>query len=559
MTRASLRGLGLAAAAVLLASACSGSGNSDAADTPATDAAGEGIVEGAKCDDGQACTAYDRWVNGECVGEAYSCEYLGECWPGGCDGNGDCEDHGLSPGWCYIGACVKEGDLDPQNSCAGCFTAKSTTEYTPVPTGTPCEDGNLCTEGDTCDSGDCLAGSPPTCADGVLCTVDECDLETGCKHTPDHAQCKDDSACTRDECIAEKGGCVSTPDDTLVCADEDVCTTGDHCSQGKCVVDPQPLSCDDDNVCTDDSCHPSFGCLYVFNELPCDDGAACTQEDTCFYGNCKGTEDWWTPCPTCTKDFPGTAAKISALRVGVGGFPGEAVNVDGDLKTCSPPGSCELGLDNSLSFAGEYIDQVLAQNMALDAGLDALIFLVDLSSIAMDGTPFPMTLVYAEVSVLTNPDCDFTSQTCFYTPSSLSFDVLCNPLVVFSNATISDGVLKAGGSGSLFPFEMSFVNGKQTTLVLFNAKVEAKVELDGDGKVSKLSGVFGGAVTKQHLTDMIQAIPQEYIPVDLDLLLTMVDLMPEDIDLNGDGAKDAISLALVFETIPGILEQYVGN
>jgi FtsP/CotA-like multicopper oxidase with cupredoxin domain len=50
----------------------------------------------------------------------------------------------------------------------------------------PCDDGDLCNGGETCDAetGTCGAGAPLDCDDGKPCTVDSCDPELGCVHTP---------------------------------------------------------------------------------------------------------------------------------------------------------------------------------------------------------------------------------------------------------------------------------------------------------------------------------------------------------------------------------------
>jgi len=539
--------------------ACSGNGpNGKEAEVQETTGAEAGCVEGEACDDSNTCTMDDKCTSGVCAGNPYSCGAPEICEEGGgCDGEGGCLVPTLAPGWCMVDhVCIEEGEADSDSPCMVCTPEKDQASLSAAETGTACEDGNVCTEDDFCDSGDCLAGSPPTCADGILCTMDECDPLAGCKHEADHTQCADEKVCTRDECIPEQGGCVNTNDDSIPCGDEDVCTLNDHCSSGACVTDPDPVNCDDANPCTEEQCHSSYGCLYVFNEATCDDGQGCTEDDKCFYGKCQGVENWWSPCPQCNKDFPGEAQKIITLRVGKGGHPGEAVNVDNDLKTCSPKDDCEVGLDNALTFAGSTIDEVIADNMGLDAGVDALIFLAHMAEPKLDGSPFDMNLIYAELSLVSNPDCDFTSQACIYTPHGLSFDLFCNPLVVFTNTTITDGVLKAGGSGSLFPFQMSFVNGQQATMVLFNAKVEAQVVMDDDGGIASMKGVVGGAVTKEQLKAVVSAIPDEYVPLPKEMILAALDAIPQDIDLNGDGMLDASSIALVFETIPGTLEQF---
>jgi len=93
--------------------------------------------------------------------------------------------------------------------------------------------------------GDCAAD------DGVACTVDGCDADLGCIHTPDNVACDDGDACTIDTCDPSPGsaGCVY-----------------------------EPVNCDDNNACTADSCDPATGCRNIDN-LTC--GACCLPDDSC--------------------------------------------------------------------------------------------------------------------------------------------------------------------------------------------------------------------------------------------------------------------------------------
>ncbi len=510
-------------------------------------------VEGTLCDDGDPCTANDLCTDGVCAGQAYSCD--SECATAACDGEGGCAEPTVSEGWCRVeDLCVEDGAEKPGDPCFVCDVAQSTSKFVFAPPGTACEDGNICTEDDFCDNGDCLAGSPPTCADGKQCTVDICDAELGCLHEPNHERCDDNKPCTADLCEPENGdelGCTNLPDDTLTCADKNVCTTNDHCDNGLCVSDPVPLDCDDDNPCTNESCHPSYGCLYVFHEDPCDDGASCTDNDVCSFGKCLGEEKYWGACPACDLTFSDQSVKIIALRVGDGGFPGEALNVDNDLKTCSPQGNCEQGLDNSLVVAGDFIDETIEQNLYnLE---NPLIFAAEMVEPDFEGSEFLLNIYYATLAD-SNPACDFQHEVCEYDVSGLNFSPLCENQVTFDNAKIADGVLTAGGSGYIFPFKASFANGEKAETVLYAAKVQATVT-EG-GKVTAMDGVIGGAITKENLVELIMAIPEEYLPVDPELLVTFVEAIPQDIDLDGDGTLDASSIALVFKTIPAILLPY---
>ncbi len=550
-----------------LSLACSGGSSGSEEDSiPADDAALEestsGCEEGLACDDGDPCTSDDKCVAGACAGGApVLCEHF-ECFEGGgCDGAGGCDMGTLMEGWCFIGGlCAEAGDSDPEDPCFACDPEQSTDGWSEAPTGTSCEDGNPCTIDDFCDHGDCLNGSPPSCADGIMCTDDECDPVEGCQHAFNHDQCNDDNPCTKDECSyegAETTGCLSSPDDSLVCGDGNVCTLNDRCEEGSCVSDAEPMDCDDDNPCTDDSCHEAFGCLYVFNENACDDGADCTMEDVCYYGKCVGEEDWWNACPPCTVEFSEQIAKVFKLRVGDGGWVGEAVNVDNDLKTCSPNDTCEQGLDNMLAFAGPMLNSTIEENLQANTPASPLIFVAEFVAPTFDGAAFTVNILYCGLSD-SNPDCDFMTQTCTYQASSMNFDDLCKPNVSFNNVTITDGHVSGGGSGYIFPFNMTFVGGATAETVLYSARIEAEVETDDDGNIVTLKGALGGAVTKTNLKELVVAIPDEYMPVPKEAVLDLIDApqIKPDIDLNGDGEADALSVGLAFETLPGVVVPY---
>ena len=229
-------------------------------------------------------------------------------------------------------------------------------------------------------------------------------------------------------------------------------------------------------------------------------------------------------------------------------------DLDGDLKSCSPEGDCELGLDNSLSFAGELVDQVLKENLEYE--LNPLIFVAELKGFAPGVDAITLNVYYAYVSD-SDPECDYMSQTCAYVPGELNFGPLCDPQISFTNAKVAGDTLKGGGSGFIFPFDMTFSNGESAEMVFYNAGVEAKVITDPAGNVLMLKGVLGGAVTQEDLEELVKAVPEGYItPEQKEGLIGLFGLLPKDIDLDGDGTGDGCSIALVFETIPAVLEPY---
>ncbi len=149
---------------------------------------------------------------------------------------------------------------DPElTTCGVCGNAR-------IDPGETCDDGNT-NAGDgcasTCQHEGCIAqtlGWPDQhlCNDGLECTQDSCDTETGeCRYG---FACDDGHACTIDACAID-GSCVHEPDDGL---------------------------CNDGNPCTKDVCLVTAGCVGFAQDKPCDDGKDCTGDDVCSEGICRG-------------------------------------------------------------------------------------------------------------------------------------------------------------------------------------------------------------------------------------------------------------------------------
>lgn len=129
------------------------------------------LVDGATCDDGNACTLMDSCSNGQCVG--------------------------ADPMVCLVeDACHAAGTCDP---------VTGTCDANVKPDGTSCDDGNACTKVDACFDGVCLG------ANGVQCPpMDACHAEGACD--PESGSCKapawpDGTGCPGGVCLS--GSCVT--------------------------------------------------------------------------------------------------------------------------------------------------------------------------------------------------------------------------------------------------------------------------------------------------------------------------------------------------------------
>ena len=147
-------------------------------------------VDGAACDDGDACTTEDACDAGLCRGTPIACGGT-RCAPEACD-----------PG---------------TGSCVAALAAS----------GVPCDDGSACTAEDRCDGGGSCVGQSLDCGDPGPCASARCDPATGCAVTP----VMDGTSCGTDECQVQV--CVAGACDRSPAGDCTACVTG-VCRDGAC-------------------------------------------------------------------------------------------------------------------------------------------------------------------------------------------------------------------------------------------------------------------------------------------------------------------------------------
>lgn len=516
------------------------------------------LPAGGACEDGDLCTDGDRCEDGECVpGPPLVCDDGNDCTNDWCEWWLGCR-HSVSDSPCCIGTVHVCNDFNP---CTRDLCDPDTGTCSHEAVVGPCNDGNRCTGPDECGEEGTCAGPALNCDDLNPCTQDSCDPAKGCVYLPLTGPCDDQNACTLDDaCVSGQckgkplscddhnactkdscdpaSGCRNEPF-TGPCNDGNACTAGDTCSDGVC--QGVPIACHDQNDCTADSCHPVAGCQHVPVAGPCDDGNACTVEDHCEAGRCVGTPQGLC----CTPEFTAPVNKVTALALGESGRPGHALNVDGK-PTCSPPGDCEAGLDNSLApFAG-LANQPLQE--AVDEG--EVILLFEHRGFNTGGQPYTLALWQGEP---VDPGCDVQHTTCAYLVPEELIGPDCEPLVAFQNAKVTGTKLTAGGVGNHYPFSIPIAPGVVLDVVLVNAMMEATLTLQG-GQPKAMTGVLAGAVPKAVMIAAVQAIPDDQLPVSKDLVLQMLNLLVvNDVDSDGDGNLDAASVGIRFGSIAGVI------
>ncbi len=245
------------------------------------------------CVAGGACAAV------ECTLVEKDCNDGDPCTTDSCDAaTGDCVNAADVPeceSECSTDAdCAPTGDPCTANLCVDGKCGESTaTDGAPCAPGTeaPCIVAGVCADG-ACED------VPKNCDDGLECTEDSCDAETGeCVNVEGPDGCGAEAECSEDADCAEKLGplvCkVPVCDETNTCvaaeAEEGAgcedpsfadnsCIVGGSCAEGTCVG--QEKNCDDQLDCTTDSCDSGTGqCVHTSESEDC--GQECAETGDC--------------------------------------------------------------------------------------------------------------------------------------------------------------------------------------------------------------------------------------------------------------------------------------
>lgn len=248
------------------------------------------------------------------------------------------------------------------------------------------------------------------------------------------------------------------------------------------------------------------------------------------------------------------AAKISTLQLGMGGVPGEGLDVDGDPETCAPNDDCSDGIDNQLGILANLANDGLAE--ALDDG--SLLLTLELAGLVgpvASDTVIPLRMYTVYLAPL-DEDCDWQSETCEYEVRDDSFDTSCGPLMEVDNATVDpDGQISAGGPDDSLVFSIPLF-GVSVEIAAVGLRLDGELTYDCAGQPVGFRGLLAGAVLKEAFVGALDAIPAEEYEasgLDKDIIIGAADFLSNDIDTDDDGELDAVSVGLKFETIPGLV------
>ena len=240
--------------------------------------------DGKPCNDHNPCTKGDKCISGVCTGQNV-CE---------CSNDIDCKDRGFDlckgPVYCIERKCVQddshpvECSTDLVCKVSKCNSETGKCEIEDAPDKTKCNDDNICTADDWCEKGVCR-GHKSSCDDGLGCTKDLCDINTGdCKHVPVPDSCVIKGACYKPNDVDPDNPCrYCDPEKTQIdwslkrngldlgngkiCYQGDVCDPVANCTGKECGDDGcggSCGSCEGDTYCVQGKCKSPIKFVDVF-------------------------------------------------------------------------------------------------------------------------------------------------------------------------------------------------------------------------------------------------------------------------------------------------------
>ena len=466
------------------------------------------------------------------------------CQPNGkgCDGDNlvQCDAVGK---WATIKDCAAQNEKCVKELCL----AKICTPYD-----NSCDGVNLMICNDT---GTGLDFDTDCSANGEVCVVDACDKPpcvpgalgcdgdevVQCDNVGGFAKVEDCAAkgmvCEVGKCAAIicKGGDTQCQGDTIFdCNDSgtafipgiDCAVKGKFCAAGACVLQlclPAEIQCNSNDL-----------------QMCAGDGKS-WQSQSCVKGSYCSSSACLTPKCTFPSSWPIDVQKVTAFDYA---SLGNSCDWTGDGK-----GDNVLG-----GLGGTITTQALAKSIA---GGKSAMFLYA-SAYKTDGGPFAIASWYGALDAV-NASCDPTSPNlnCKYkvNPFSYVFDKIgiCPSVASMAAATVTAGAMAAGGKGSAATVVLA--DGLLVLpLTLQNATFKATVT-SPVAWTSSNKGVLCGAVSVASVQAAIDNLPAEAL---INTGLTKAGLknqiqgaLTPDVDLDGDGNKDAYSAAFTLTTAPG--------
>ncbi len=274
-----------------------------------------------------------------------------------------------------------------------------------------------------------------------------------------------------------------------------------------------------------------------------DTGAA----DTSTTGDSGQVDDTGTGADTEAGGDSGTDAGEDPTTTGGGGCdscPDGTACVDGAGCCTCAPAECSDGIDNAMAGMAGLVNSSFQS--AVDQG--DLNFIINLSA--------TQKLLTAFTAVPIDPEC-LAEIDCGWALIDDGFNADCDPRVVFDEVTIEGDTITAVGA-DLIPLPLPAADGLTLELAIFEPRFMGTITQGG------LSGVLAGAISKATLADAIDALPEDALPIPKDALKDLLEtLVQVDMDVLGengkpgkDGVLESVSVGLVIEALPGLIQGY---
>lgn len=264
-------------------------------------------------------------------------------------------------------------------------------------------------------------------------------------------------------------------------------------------------------------------------------------------------------CDTAADDGKGKCVKPTCELPKAEDFAANTnINKVSALKLLSDKEGCDLdedGVPNNV--LGKIITLAATINDTITESVKdgTIVILLAPNEFKSDGTAFTCDLLIGDVDPSTK-DCDATkADACKYTVSTSSYNQLasaakCPALVTFDPVSVKDGKLTAGGDKQNFDLNLPVV-GINLKLRISRAQLKGD-QSDATAWKSTKNGMLCGVLSEDDLNAAIDAVPDEALASTGIDKATIKGLLPtilkSDIDTDGDGTPDAMSVALSLET-----------
>ena len=305
------------------------------------------------CDDGNACTAGDACLDGQCQPGLNTCQCVNNSDCGKfedgdlCNGSLYCDKSTGAPYTCKANPASVVVCGDSANSgCQKntCIPATGACALIIAPPQTPCSDGDKCTTGDFCEKGLCQGGTNTcycqqnsdclpledgnSCNGTLFCNKASAQCETN-PVTVVSCQTVEDTTCLKNTCNPKNGKCYQlNVAQGKPCDDGNACTPNESCQTGSCTTATNTCQCakDADCVAKEDG-NPCNGSLY------CDIKNGQCRVNPATVVHCNTDDD-----PVCALDTCNPATGKCALV----GLPKDGTGCD-DSNPCTPVDFCSAG------------------------------------------------------------------------------------------------------------------------------------------------------------------------------------------------------------------------